>query len=352
MVVELLDFTQIYQREHYAMLLSKLKQKRPFDELNFFEYFSNGFDNLYCIKIQNEHNFYLLVGYLRPIKNFEKYFDFVSPYGYSGPILLDATDKQFEKYCWSQVENVLLKRNVVSCFLRLSLGTVLSGFPGIVKATMKNIKGEIISEEEQWRNFEHKVRKNVNKAKRSDLFFEIFTDKRILSKHIHVFYQIYVDTMNRNSAKDSYYYSVEAFERFITKCNDMCALAFVYKENKPVSTELLLLSDSTVFSFLGGTLEESFEFRPNDLLKFEVINWARKNTIKYFVMGGGYGTNDGIYRYKKSFFPSGDVDFKTARWILNYNTYETILKFNIEKYKNFNDTINNLDFFPEYNKYI
>lgn len=350
-MVELLDLSDSKHREQYSNLITRLKQKRPFDSLSFFESFSNGFNNLSCIKIQNEHNFFLLVGYIKSIIGFEQYFDFVSPYGYSGPIIFDITDVEFEKYCWAQVEKILLERNVVSCFLRLSLGTELNGFPGIIKETMKNIKGEIISEEEQWSNFEHKVRKNVNKAKRSELVFEIFTDETTSAQHIKDFCDIYIDTMNRNSAKDNYYYSVEAFERFIRECNDMCALAFIYKDKKPVSTELLLLSDTIIYSFLGGTLEEAFEFRPNDLLKFEVINWARKNNIKYFVMGGGYGANDGIYKYKKSFFPTGEVDYRTARWILNQRIYDEILHHNIQLNIDSLDKYEGKDFFPEYNKF-
>ena len=118
---------------------------------------------------------------------------------------------------------------------------------------------------------------------------------------------------------------------------------------------MALISDDSIFSFLGGTLSDSFEKRPNDYLKFELINWARMNGIKFFVLGGGYGSEDGIFNYKKAFFPNDVVDYYTGRWIISAQIYTDILDDVRTKYEaenSISEVFNNKDFFPAYRKYM
>ena len=99
-------------------------------------------------------------------------------------------------------------------------------------------------------------------------------------------------------------------------------------EGRVVSTELVFVAAEHVYSFLGGTLTEALELRANDLLKHEIIRWARDAGRKTFVLGGGYGAADGIFRYKLSFAPKGarsvsrrDASFRSCRVrSLNFTT--------------------------------
>ncbi len=83
----------------------------------------------------------------------------------------------------------------------------------------------------------------------------------------------------------------------------------VWHEGQIISTELTLRSTKTLYSFLGGTLAEHFDLRPNDLLKHHAILWAKAAGLQRFVLGGGYGGEDGIYRYKLAFAPQGTLPF-------------------------------------------
>ncbi|MFK4998691.1 GNAT family N-acetyltransferase [Bacillus sp. N9] len=73
----------------------------------------------------------------------------------------------------------------------------------------------------------------------------------------------------------------------------------VLNEDKVVSTELVLYGSENCYSFLGGTDRNYFKLQPNTLLKYEVIKWAKEKGLKRFILGGGYGKDDGIYKYKK-----------------------------------------------------
>ena len=45
---------------------------------------------------------------------------------------------------------------------------------------------------------------------------------------------------------------------------------------------------------------------------------------RVIVLGGGFGGNDGIFRYKLSFAPSGARDFQIGKRILDEQKYEEL----------------------------
>jgi hypothetical protein len=353
-MLEILKLSEQKDQEIFSYFLDLNNRIRPYDKLQFFDSFSNGLKNLICLKISDGSDFFLLPGYMNPIPGFENYFDFVSPYGYSGPITSDDCSLLFQSKCWKLISEFFIKENFVSCFIRLRLGLAMPGFPGEIKATMKNIRGKILEEDLQWTAFDHKVRKNVKRAQKEFLNFVVKLGNECNEEDFNNFHNIYIETMKRNNANEAYFYKLDSFKIFAKECYNCCAFSFILDDGNVISTEMVLISDDSIYSFLGGTLEEGFEKRPNDLLKFELINWARKIGKKYFVLGGGYGAEDGIYKYKKSFFPDDSVDYYTGRWKINPELYSTIENRTMEKYfKNneYSESLLNIDFFPSYRKY-
>jgi CelD/BcsL family acetyltransferase involved in cellulose biosynthesis len=76
-----------------------------------------------------------------------------------------------------------------------------------------------------------------------------------------------------------------------------------------VASELVLLSGNAAYSFLGGTDSAAFRLSPNHLLKVEIIRWAAAQGKQWFVLGGGFQPNDGIFQYKRGFAPRGVISF-------------------------------------------
>ncbi len=99
--------------------------------------------------------------------------------------------------------------------------------------------------------------------------------------------------------------------------------------------------------FLGGTISDYFIYRPNDFLKHKTIKWAYKKGFKYFVLGAGHGKDDGIYNYKKSFFPNDVRIFHTGRKIINHQLYNSLSE---ESLNSTEDYDIKKDFFPLYRK--
>ncbi|UKA74585.1 GNAT family N-acetyltransferase [Arthrobacter sp. FW306-07-I] len=263
--------------------------------------------------------------YLVTLHQEETLRDIITPYGYGGPYAWDLIDPSIvSSQFWKQFDAWATENNVVSEFIRFSLFPhALLPYPGDVISRSCNIVRSLeLDDNAMFLSFEKKVRKNVRKAERSGLRVEI--DEH--GGRIDEFLRIYDSTMKRREADDSYRFPKTFFEALHGGLAGYFAYAYVLYEQDVISTELLLVSGFHVYSFLGGTLEEYFELRPNDLLKHEVIRWARSKGKTNYVLGGGALPGDGIERYKRSFAPSGAVEFMTGQRILHPGTYQQLLE--------------------------
>lgn len=247
----------------------------------------------------------------------EALYDATSPYGYGGPY----SSGPMPHSAWRHLIERVRDETLVSAFIRLALDaegpageqhvrTVTTGRNVVVALTR--------SEREQWQCYDRKVRKNVNRARRSGLQVSIrprFTD-------LSEFVSLYHRTMARRSATDFYLFDQSFFETLQTRLTGNHLAVEVRDESgRLVSAEVVLTSDRSLYSFLGGTLEEAFPSRPNDLLKHEVIRHGRDTMRDGFVLGGGYSVDDGIFRYKRAFDPEGEVDYRTVRIVADPNRY-------------------------------
>ena len=254
-----------------------------------------------------------------------QYYDVVTPYGYGGPVLTRGTaTPEFLRRYYGAWEEHCRENRIVAEFLRFHLfdnAPLRLAYPGQVGKVSDNVVRRLEpSLDEMWMEFAHKVRKNVKKAASAGLTVQTDADGRRLDDFLQIYYQ----TMERNHADSFYYFDRAYFQALVDTLPGHFQFFHVLSEDKVISTELVLCGQDYVYSFLGGTLEEYFPLRPNDLLKYEIIRWSRDTGHKAFVLGGGYGGNDGIYRYKKSFAPDADVPYYTGRWIHEPRVYEAL----------------------------
>lgn len=248
-----------------------------------------------------------------------KLFDFSTPYGYGGWITegngeIEPLSKEYIDWC---------KTNGIICeFVRFSLfsntreayyGTVVPRTNNVVCFLDKSI-------EEMFSVFEHKVRKNYRKAEKFGLEIQVVEE----DSSIEDFLRIYYSTMDRNDAEGEYYFK-EDFFRTINEMNGHFAYFNVLLDGKVISTELVIIGSDTMYSYLGGTDSNYFDYRPNDFLKVKIIEWGIEKGFKKFVLGGGYGSDDGIFRYKKSFSPEGIIQFYTGQYIFNEVLYNKLV---------------------------
>lgn len=278
------------------------------------------------------------------VDSYEEYYDAVSPYGYGGVF---GWGNPQEEIFWKLFRSWAKEVKLISLFVRLSLfSNQLISFSGKVITLGKNIIRNLEpAKDDIWKDYRQKVRKNVKKAQSHDLKVEVDCD----GKRIKDFLSIYYATMARRRAQKNYYFSDNFFNLIIKNLRGHYAFFYVLKKDLVISTELVLLSANNIYSFLGGTLGEAFQYRPNDFLKHEIVKWGKERRKKWYILGGGYEGEDGIYHYKKSFAPGGEVPFKIGTEIYDAKTYEGLLemrrKFESQKNKSWKPVPG---FFPEY----
>ena len=298
-------------------------QREVFAHPDYVRLFATPGDRVMCASLATRGGI-LFPFLLRPLArepwagNGESALDLVSPYGYGGAFAWNCSEKDAVDF-WSEFEAWAKTQRLVSAFVRLSLFPEQQiAFRGQIAEDRPNIVRSLdLTPDALWQDFEHKVRKNVNCAKRSGLSVEIDFDGRRLDE----FLKIYYSTMERREASHSYYFPSEFFNAVVRRLPGQYAFFFVLDEGKAVSAELVLVSVAHIYSFLGGTLAEAFAKRPNDLLKHKIILWGRQAGKLAFVLGGGFSGEDGIYRYKKSFAPAGSRPFCVGRQVHDAAAY-------------------------------
>lgn len=267
-----------------------------------------------------------------------KYYDLSSPYGYGGFLSDDSLSsqliKEYEDYCKS--------KGYICEFVRFSLlSEYINCFHGVCETHSHNVVRSLdIPLEVMKSDFEYKVRKNLKRAEKNQL--RAIVDKNAV--YLDDFLRIYYGTMTRSDAKEGFYFKRDFFNT-LNSMTENCVYFHVFYEDKVIASELVLYGPENCYSFLGGTDKNFFELRPTEFLKFSIIKWAKDRGLKNFILGGGYGADDGIYRYKKSLSPNGVVEFYIGKKIFNQEEYQNLVEFRKKQGDSFSQ---DSPFFPLY----
>jgi lipid II:glycine glycyltransferase (peptidoglycan interpeptide bridge formation enzyme) len=195
----------------------------------------------------------------------------------------------------------------VAEFLRLCLfeETVLE-HPGTRAKDRDNVTLDLDrSDKEIWAGYRHNVRNNVRKALRSGIHVRVDTEGRYLEE----FLDVYDHTMRRRSAEQGGRRSREWIQRLVRNLPEQVTLIHAFYGGQVVSSELVVTSADTAYSFLGGTLVDCFDLQANSLVKHVVACWAKSEGKRRLVLGGGHESGDGIFRFKRAFAPDGVAPF-------------------------------------------
>lgn len=307
-------------------------EKEVFAHPSYLKLYSNE-DNKGCCAIFESDEGYVLYPFIvRNLKN-EKFFDLelpicadiISPYGYGGPYAWDYKDlDSLSQKFWGYFNEWATDNNIVSEVIKFNLFTDdFLRYPGSKEEKLKNIVVDLNHDSDSlWMSFKQKVRKNVKKARQNNVV--ITRDET--GVRLKEFLSLYYQTMQRRSAAQNYYFPVSFFEQLNCDLKGMYTYFHASHDGRLISSELALFSRNRVYSFLGGTSNDDFNLRSNDLLKYEIINWAKDRGKSKFILGGGCQPNDGIYNYKLSFAPKGIVPFSIGWRIFHDDIYRLLIE--------------------------
>ena len=274
--------------------------------------------------------------------------DIISPYGYGGLYLIgDGDFNPIMDEFYLKFEKWAISQNVISEFIRFDLfSKSRDKYNGEVSHNNENIVCDLRKGKDQlWKEFKPKVRNNVRKGIKNDLSLTLDFD----GNHIEEFLDIYYGTMDRLKANEKYYFKRDFFERIHNNLKGHFVYFYAKKGNQILSADLVLISENKIYSFLSATNRDAFQYRPNDFVKYHIIQWGVDGNKDYYVLGGGHKLLDSLFSYKKSFAPEGIVPFYVGKKIFNNKLYRQLVELNEKKIFENLDVLNrNSDFFPLY----
>ncbi|WP_446219627.1 GNAT family N-acetyltransferase [Micromonospora sp. IBHARD004] len=248
-------------------------------------------------------------------------FDITSPYGYGGAFHSGAGEVDAKEF-WSAFDDFCRTRNVVSEFTRLCLFEDRRlPYPGQTRQKLNVVQDLRPPLERMWREFDHQIRKNINKARRLGVQIEVDETGTRLDD----FLEIYYGTMDRRHASEGYYFPREFFQTIIQELAGQFVFFHALHDERVISTGLVLASADRLYCFVGGTDRSAFDLRPNYLLTFEIFRWGQEHGKTHVVLGGGYEPDDGIFRYKRAFAPHGLVPYSAGTRIFDQGTYAQLV---------------------------
>ena len=247
-----------------------------------------------------------------------KWFDLSTPYGYGGFWVegndLKSVNDDYTSFC--------KENGFISEFVRFNL---FSGFETAYSGDVRTCSHNIVRTldlpiESILMDFEHKVRTNLEKAVDSDLRIEFDEN----GDRIEEFLKLYDSTMTRTCADKYYYFSKDFFDH-LKKLENGSVFVHVLYEDQVIASTLTLYGTENCYPFLCGSNHDYFNLRPNEFMQVETIKWAKAKGLKRLVLGGGYGEDDGIYRYKRGFAPKGIYNYYIGTNILDEERYEKLV---------------------------
>ncbi len=235
--------------------------------------------------------------------------DATSPYGYGGPFAWGSQARDDTAF-WQTHADWCEQEGIVSTFVRLSLfPEQLAALPGQVEGRSSNVVVRLeAGPHALWRGYENQVRRWVRTAERAGLEVEVDREGVRLDE----FRAVYTHTMQRRHADNWYLFSRSFFQSITERLRGQFAFFHTLSCGRVVSSELVLYSRDYAYSFLGGTLVDSYPLGPNYLLKHRSFSWASAEGKKACVLGGGNEPDDGLLRYKRTFARRGEVPFRVV----------------------------------------
>jgi len=321
--LRVLDGTLDNDRETWRQLWQEWPDREVFANPDYVQLVAKPGEKAACAVYKDEAGSVMFPLIIRPIRrevwaeDSKELFDLTTPYGYGGPFV---QGRPYDARFWALFSQWARQRQLVSLYTRLTLFPEdILAFEGNMIVVSHNVVRSLEPSIEQiWADYEHKVRKNVNKASRSGLTVNV----DLTGDRLQEFLAIYHATMERRNADEYYFFSAEFFQKIVASMPGNFAFFYCDKDGIAVSVELALVTESRIYSFLGGTLPDFFPLRPNDLLKHEMIVWAKSNGKKEFVLGGGQTEDDGIFRYKVAFATQGIVPYCIGTKVFDMANYD------------------------------
>jgi len=296
--------------------------------------------------------------FLAETGNREDYTDIATPYGFGGALVaqpaaadarnaLVAFDRHFRSWCADQ--------RIASEFVCLHplLGNhELIARSGIATPNAEKAVVVIdlrVDEAALWSAVSRGARSSILHARRSDVSIaEVALDEPALAR----FHELYLDTMRRRNAHPRWHFPDSYFSACAKHLGTQgSALLVAFCEGEWASAYFLINDTRTAYYHFGASAGRWLDRRPNNLLMYESILWAKRRGMERYHLGGGVTSaeNDSLLRFKSSFGGSKTALYTYGR-VLAEEPYRQLCTLKRAYEERTASSIANPEYFPLYRR--
>lgn len=266
------------------------------------------------------------------------WFDFITPYGYGGWLIEGCGDINL---LFNEYESWCVKHNIVSEFVRFH--PVLNNFKHSesrydVVGLGGTIAMDLSSPEVIWSNLTSKNKNMIRKAQKSGI--KVYNGN--YPEIYKTFKKIYNATMDKDNADDYYYFSDEFYNSILNDTFENAQIFYAELNDEIIAASIMLAANGRLNYHLSGSIREYQSLAPSNLLLYTAALWGNVNGCKTLHLGGGVGSQeDGLYKFKKSFYRGEPCRFHIGKKVFNLQKYNELI--NLRK-----DLNEESKFFPQY----
>lgn len=287
----------------------------------------------------------------RPVKwpvNNVQYFDIVTPYGYGGPVVVEAINRKelIETY-WSAWVDYCRRERIVCEFVRfhpIVNNHIDFGRYYGAEFDRHTLAIDLSDEDYEANQFTSKCRNMVRKAEKSGVTCEV--DEAC--ERIDVFCELYHKTMKRDNADNYYYFSLEYFRAMREALDGQLVLINALLDGEIIAASLFMQSKHLMHYHLSATDPDYYRYAANNLLLRAAAKYGNETGRQWFHLGGGLSSSekDNLFKFKRSFAREERnlKEFHIGRAVYEKGVYEKLVEARREQGALDDDSM----YFPKY----
>ncbi|MFD1031908.1 GNAT family N-acetyltransferase [Metaplanococcus flavidus] len=253
------------------------------------------------------------------------YYDIITPYGFSGPVIIDCPadrkeeliklfDEEFQLYCE--------KNHIVTEYVRFNPWIQnLNDFKDLyqMRDNGHTFYIDLTVPDFFMDEFSAKARTQTRKAKKKNVEIE-FDYSGSTTKEFHRLYHLMA---KKNNLDNEYYLFSEEFLRnsFGAFKGKQFFINAIF-EGKYISSSLVIHHGDYIHYHLTGNDPEYYHLAANSLILYELCRWGMENGKKEVHLGGG---NSVVIRFKKGFTKTQPLKLLMGKKVRNQKIYEELV---------------------------
>ncbi len=272
-----------------------------------------------------------------------QYYDIITPYGFSGPIilnnkpgeeelLLSRYEKEFNDYCQ--------KEKIVAEYVRFSPWLMNHRDFGrfyTLKYNDYTLYTDLSVRDFFMEEYCSKIRTKIRKAGNLGVMVEYDFSGVSLNE----FCRLYQKTIRKNEISGYYHFHEDFLNRVFKSLNNRLFLINARFGKECISSAIFMEYGDYLHFHLVANDYNHYQKNANSLIMYEAAQWGQKNGKKQMHIGGGPAAE--LFAFKKQFTKKGFCDFYVGKKIRNEAVYNNLVNIKIR-----NGQIKDESYFPLY----